>query len=277
MPNSIDTARSSVRLRGGEVEVVRLSPPERRDGPTLVFLHEGLGSADLWRDFPARMVERTGCPALLYSRFGYGRSDAITLPRPLHYMHDEALDVLPELLERASIADHILIGHSDGATIALINAARAPAPSLLGVVSEASHVFCEPITVASIERARIDFVQGRLRDALLKHHGDNTDGAFFGWCDAWLDPGFRAWDIRAELAAIQVPVFALQGSDDEYGSHAQLEAIAQRIPSGARIRTFERCGHAPHRDQPHLTLDAMASFVEDIRRASRPARDSLAK
>jgi pimeloyl-ACP methyl ester carboxylesterase len=264
MTNDLDTARTTLALRVGRVEVVQIHPRESEMGaPTLIFLHEGLGSAGLWRDFPYELAVRTGCPALLYSRHGYGESDPTPLPRPLDYMHREALDVLPELVARAGIRDHVLIGHSDGASIALIYAARADAPGLRGVVSEAAHVFCESVTVAAIERARADFRSGSLRSALARHHGANTDIAFYGWCDAWLNPDFRAWDIRADLAAIRVPVLALQGDDDPYGTRLQLDAIGQRIGTGAQIRIVERCGHAPHRDQPDLVLAAMAAFVED--------------
>jgi len=276
MTNDIDTARATLRLRDGRIEVVRASPPGADPGaPTLIFLHEGLGSAGLWRDYPQRLAARTGCPALAYSRFGYGGSDPVALPRPLDYMQREALDVLPELVAQAGVGAHILIGHSDGASIALIYAARANAPQLRGVVSEAAHVFCEPVTVASIERAKADFLSGRLRDSLARHHGANTDVAFFGWCDAWLDPGFRAWDIGADLASVRVPVLALQGDADPYGTALQLDAIRQRLGTAARIRIVERCGHAPHRDRPVVVLDAMAAFIERCR--GREAPDGAAK
>ena len=286
MTNDIVAARDMLALRGGRVETIRLAPSRRTTSrvpstevraPTLIFLHEGLGSAGLWRDFPTRLVARTGCPALLYSRFGYGASDPVQLPRPLDYMQREALDVLPELLERAGIGDHILIGHSDGASIALIYAALVAAPGLRGVVSEAAHVFCEPVTVAAIERAQADFRSGRLRDALARHHGANTDVAFNGWCDAWLDPGFRAWDIRPDLESIHVPVLALQGDDDPYGTALQLDAIRQRIGSGAQIRVVERCGHAPHRDQAAVVADAIAAFIERCCDDIPETRDSPAK
>ena len=226
-----------------------------------MFLHEGLGSAAQWRDFPARLAQRTGCSALIYSRFGYGQSGSIDLPRPLHYMHDEAVGVLPELLGAAGVESHILVGHSDGASIALIHAARSARPGLLGVICEAAHVFCEDETVAAIARAREAFVAGDLRTALVRHHGNNTDTAFFGWCDAWLDPAFRAWDIRSELPGIRVPVLALQGTDDAYGTQLQLDAIRQQAGAGATVVVLSECGHAPHRDRADTTLTAMAAFI----------------
>jgi len=260
--NDPNTARSSVNLRAGRIEIQQL-PAVLPRRPTLVFLHQGLGSITQWREYPAHLAARTGCAALIYSRFGYGRSDPVRLPRPLRYMHDEAF-VLSELVERTGISDHILVGHSDGGSIALIYAALTPAPGLLGVITEAAHVFCEAKTVAAIERARVDFTSGGLRTALVRHHGDNTDAAFFGWCDAWLDPAFRDWDIRPLLGSIRVPVLALQGADDEYGTGFQLDAIRQRAGAGAEVHVVPQCGHAPHRDQLRPTLDAMTAFVERI-------------
>jgi pimeloyl-ACP methyl ester carboxylesterase len=254
-------------LRDGRVEIARL-PHARPHRPTLIFLHEGLGSISQWRDFPAQLAAKTGCGALIYSRFGYGGSDPVRLPRPLHYMHDEAF-ALAELLERTEISDHILVGHSDGGTIALLNAACAARAGLRGVMTEAAHVFCEAKTVAAIEHARSDFTTGTLRTALARHHGANTDDAFFGWCDAWLDPAFRDWDIRTELHSIRVPVLALQGADDAYGTELQLDAIRQQTGAGADICILPQCGHSPHRDQQELTLDAMTAFVASI--ASREA------
>jgi pimeloyl-ACP methyl ester carboxylesterase len=250
-------------LAGGRIEVVRHTSGSPRR-PTLVFLHEGLGSAAQWRDFPARLAQRTRCNALVYSRFGYGGSDSIALPRPLHYMHDEAVGVLPELLDAAGIDSHILVGQSDGASIALIHAARCARPGLLGVISEAAHVFCEDKTVAAIAGARREFVAGTLRTGLVRHHGQNTDAAFFGWCDAWLDPAFRAWDIRPELTAIRIPVLAIQGTNDAYGTQLQLDAIRQQAGAGASIVVFAECGHAPHRDRADATLACMAAFISRL-------------
>lgn len=249
-------------MRDGRVEIARL-PPARPHHPTLIFLHEGLGSISQWRDFPAQLAAQTGCGALIYSRFGYGGSDPVHLPRPLHYMRDEAF-VLTELLERTEVSDHVLVGHSDGGTIALLNAACAARPGLLSVITEAAHVFCEPKTVAAIERARSDFTTRTLRTALVRHHGANTDNAFFGWCDAWLDPAFRNWDIRTELHSIRVPVLALQGADDAYGTELQLDAIRQQAGAGADVRILPQCGHSPHREQQELTLHAMSAFVAAI-------------
>ena len=245
-------------LAGGRIEVVWHGPgPE--SALTLVFLHEGLGCAAMWRDFPAELAAATGCGALVYSRFGYGRSDPCPLPRPLRYMHDEALEVLPALLAAAAVERCVLIGHSDGGSIALIYAGGTAAPSLQGVITEAAHLYAEDIGIRSIVAARENYRQGELRRRLARFHGANTDCAFLGWNDVWLDPGFRDWNIEAYLPEIAVPVLAIQGEDDNYGTPVQLAQIARL--AGAETRLLPDCGHAPHRDQPAASLAAMADFT----------------
>lgn len=233
------------------------------DAPTLVFLHEGLGSVSAWRDFPARLAEATGCGALVYSRAGYGGSDPVPLPRPMRFMHDEAL-VLPEVMDAASVREAVLVGHSDGASIALVHAGSAPSARVRGLALEAPHVFCEDVTVRSIERAAESFRTGDLRQALQRHHGPNVDVAFWGWNRAWLDPGFRSWNLEEFLPGIRVPVLLVQGEDDEYGTLRQLDAIEAGCAGPVRRLVLPDCGHAPHRDQPERTLQAMAAFVREI-------------
>ena len=247
-------------LPGGRVETRWWGPPPR-SAPTLVFLHEGLGSAALWRDFPETLAAATGCGALAYSRLGYGGSDPCPLPRPLSFMHEEAAR-LPALLDAARVRDGVLVGHSDGGSIALIHAGRDPVAGLRGVVTLAAHVFCEPLSVRSIRAARERYLNGDLRAKLERHHGPNTDCAFWGWNDAWLHPEFALWNIEAVLPQIRVPVLAVQGEDDEYGTPAQLEAIARG--AGARTLMLPDCGHAPHRDQPERTLAAIGDFVNEL-------------
>jgi pimeloyl-ACP methyl ester carboxylesterase len=230
-----------------------------------VFLHEGLGSTSLWRDFPDRLAAETGCGALIYSRAGYGRSDPVPLPRPVRFMHDEA-EVLPRVLAAAGIRDHILIGHSDGASISLIHAGlihagSRPGPGLRGVILEAPHVFTEPHGLASIARIREVYRDGDLRERLARHHGDNVDVAFHGWNGVWLDPEFAAWNIEEYLAAIRVPILILQGEDDEYGTWAQVEAIERQSGGPVEAIAIPHCGHSPHRERPEITLRAMADFV----------------
>ena len=251
-----------------EIDGVRLEarwigpPPE--EAPTLVFLHEGLGSTSLWRDFPDRLAVETGCGALIYSRVGYGKSDPVPLPRPVRFMHDEAV-VLPRVLAAAGIRDHVLIGHSDGASISLIHAGSDPAPGLRGLILEAPHVFTEPHGLASIARMKEIYRDTDLRERLARHHGANVDVAFRGWNDVWLDPAFEAWNIEEYLPAIRVPVLILQGDDDEYGTWAQVEAIERQSGGPVESIAIPRCGHSPHREQPDVTLQAMREFVRRLR------------
>jgi pimeloyl-ACP methyl ester carboxylesterase len=236
-----------------------LIPARAAAAPTLVLLHEGLGSIAQWRDFPARLAAATGCAALVYSRLGYGQSDPITARRAVDYMHDEALTTLPALREALAIADAILIGHSDGASIALIHAGAGRWP-LRGLILEAPHVFVEEVGIASIAAAKEAYRASDLRARLARHHRD-VDGAFGGWNDIWLDPEFRAWNIEQYLPAITCPVLAIQGADDEYGSAAQLDAIAAQVAGPVETLLLPDCKHAPHRDQPEATLIAMTRFI----------------
>lgn len=251
-------------VNGTRLEVVwHGAPPE--DAPTLVFLHEGLGCAVLWRDVPAKLAEATGCGALVYSRLGYGASDSCTLPRPISYMHDEALEVLPELLRVAGIRECILIGHSDGGSIALIYAGGTPATLLRGVITEAAHLFCEDISVQSIQKIESLYLKdGELRGKLAKYHGENVDCAFWGWNQAWLHPDFREWNIEEYLPHIKVPLLAIQGAEDQYGTAAQLDAIADQTGDRTEVLMLPDCGHTPHKQQKEATFDAMVTFIQDI-------------
>lgn len=237
-------------------------PPEA--APTLVFLHEGLGSVSAWRDFPARVAAETGWGALVYSRWGYGDSDPVTPPRPLRYMHDEALVTLPEVLDAAGVRDAVLVGHSDGASIALIFAGSelaAAARHLRGLVLEAPHVMVEDLSVKSIAAAAEAYRTTDLRERLARHHGSNVDGAFWGWNRAWLDPDFSRWNIEEYLPGIRVPTLVIQGRDDQYGTLAQLDAIERQSGGPVSRLVLPDCGHSPHRDQPDATRAAIASFV----------------
>lgn len=233
-------------------------PPE--DAPTLVFLHEGLGSVSMWRDFPDRLALETGCGALIYSRAGYGKSDPAPLPRPVRFMHDEA-EILREVLAQAKIRECILVGHSDGASIALIYAGSQPAAGLKGLILEAPHVFTEPHGLASIAKMAEVYSSTDLRGRLARHHGSNVDIAFRGWNDVWLHPDFRAWNIEEYLSSITVPILILQGGDDEYGTWKQVEAIERQAGGSVEAIALADCGHSPHREQPERALQAMAKFV----------------
>jgi pimeloyl-ACP methyl ester carboxylesterase len=240
--------------------------PGPADAPTLVFLHDGIGCAATWRDFPEALARETGCGALVYSRAGYGGSDPVALPRPLTYMHDEGLAALPDVLDAAGVRNAFLVGHSDGGSIALIHASTIRAlPRVRGLLLEAPHVFCEEETVRAIRNAREEYLGGGLRERLSRYHGANVDCAFWGWNGAWLDPGFRAWTIEDRLPLIAGPVFVVQGLDDPYGTLRQVEAITRGCGGPVRRLILDRCGHSPHRDRREETLSAMAAFVREIR------------
>lgn len=229
--------------------------------PTLVFLHEGLGSIRQWRDFPLRVVKATGCRALLYSRYGYGQSDVLSEPRvDVRFMHREALEALPELLANLAIERPVLVGHSDGASIALIHAGAGHA--VRAVATMAPHVFVEPICVESIGKASAAFASSDLAQRLGKYHRDPRK-TFHLWADAWLDPEFLQWNIEAYLPAIACPVLAIQGENDEYGTMAQVDAIARGVRGACELVKLPACGHAPFRDQPRATLDALTKFVHE--------------
>lgn len=233
--------------------------------PTLVFLHEGLGCVALWRDFPARVVEATGCAALVYSRVGYGRSDPVAVPRPLTYMHTEGLEVLPKVLDAAGVHQAVLVGHSDGGSIALINAGGVQDSRVVGLVLMAAHVFNEQVCVDSIRAAKEAYRGTDLRVRLARFHGGNVDCAFWGWNHAWLDPGFWHWNIEEYLPGVEVPVLAIQGEDDEYGTRRQVERIEHQVAGPVRTLLLPRCRHAAYRDQPEATLAAMVEFVAELR------------
>ncbi|HEX2188466.1 MAG TPA: alpha/beta hydrolase [Longimicrobiaceae bacterium] len=234
-------------------------PPD--EAPTLVFLHEGLGCVSLWRDFPARLADATGCGALVYSRAGYGRSDPVPLPRPVSFMHDEALRVLPEVLDAAGVREAVLVGHSDGASIALVHAGSGRAERVRALVLEAPHVFVEDVSVASIAAIGRAYRETELRARLARHHGENVDCAFLGWNGVWLDPDFRGWNVEEYLPRVAVPVLVVQGEADEYGTLAQVEAVRRQAGGPVETLVLPGAGHSPHRDAPEAVLEAMAGFV----------------
>ncbi len=251
------------------LEFRSLGPPPG-EAPTLILLHEGLGCVSLWKDFPEQVAAATGCGVLAYSRAGYGRSTPCPLPRPLSFMHTEGLAVLPRVLDAAGVQEAVLVGHSDGASIALIHAGGARDARLRGLVLMAPHVFVEDLTIDSIRAAREAYEKTDLRERLSRYHGENVDCAFMGWNRAWLDPRFRDWNLERFLPEIAVPVLLLQGEDDNYGTLRQLETIDRRLPEGAEILLLPECGHSPFRDQPEATLQAIARFV-----ARLPCADGL--
>jgi pimeloyl-ACP methyl ester carboxylesterase len=241
-----------------EYERIEVAPTGR---PPLVLLHEGLGSVAMWRDFPGRLAQATGCNAVVYSRYGYGRSEPLAGPRDVRYMHDEALFALREFLDELHIAAPILVGHSDGGSIALIHAGAGLRP-VTAVVTLAAHVVVEDLSISSISAARAAYESTDLRDRLARYHAD-VDSAFRGWNDVWLHPDFRAWNIEEFLPRIACPVLAIQGADDEYGTMDQMRRIGAQVRD-IELLEIEHCRHSPHRDRPEAVLAAIACFTDRV-------------
>ena len=233
----------------------------RAPRPTLVFLHEGLGSVAMWRDFPGRLAHATNCDAVVYSRYGYGQSDPLAEHRTPRYMHDEALQALPELLDALAVDRPILVGHSDGGSIALIHAGAGVRP-VTAVVTLAAHVLVEDISVESIAAAKAAYETTDLRSKLARHHAD-VDSVFRGWNRIWLAPEFRAWNIEEYLPRIACPVLALQGEDDEYGTMEQMRRIGAQVRD-VELLALQDCRHSPHRDQPDAVIEAITRFVDRV-------------
>ncbi|HYW53574.1 MAG TPA: alpha/beta hydrolase [Dongiaceae bacterium] len=248
-----------VVVDGKRLETVRYGGDPAR--PAIVMLHEGLGSISLWRDLPQRLRERTRCTVVAYSRYGYGRSDVLREKRVPEYMHHEGEVVLPALLAQLEIERPILFGHSDGASIALIFAGAHPG-AVRALVLEAPHVFVEDLTVRSIAAAKTTYATTDLPAKLRRHHAD-SDATFFGWNDIWLDPRFRDWNIERYAERVRVPVLLIQGEADEFGTAAQLDAIAARV-ADTQTLMVPRAGHSPHRDAPEPVLARVAAFVDHL-------------
>ena len=264
-----ESETGALRIDGRRLEAVCFGPPPGA-APTIVLLHEGLGCVALWRDFPRKLAAATGFGVFAFSRAGYGQSDPVTLPRPLDYMRREALDVLPHALDAIGFKSGVLFGHSDGASIAAIYAGSVVDFRVRGLVLAAPHFFTEPSGLAAIAQAKRDFEVGVLRRKLSRHHRD-PDNAFEGWSGAWLDPGFAAWSIAECIDYLRVPVLALQGVDDPYGTLKQIGEIESRIYSPLDVEILADCKHAPHLEQPDKTLAAVAEFCARLERMERPA------
>jgi len=250
---------SRIKVQGRNLEVQRI--PGDAHLPELVFLHEGLGSASHWKDFPALVAASTRCPVTIFSRYGSGDSDVLAEPRPVRYMHDEALASLPELLATLRIENPILIGHSDGASIAIIYAGAHD--RLQAAVLLAPHVFVEELSVCSIAEAKVSFESTDLPERLGRYHRDPVR-TFWGWNNIWLHPDFRSWNIEEYLPQITCPMLVIQGLDDQYGTMAQVEAIHKQSGGPVEVLKLENCRHSPQRDQPEATLEAITKFVEEI-------------
>ena len=256
--------RDSFIVADGRRLECRWHGPEVAVGPVLVFLHEGLGSVSMWRDFPDLVANACGWRGFSYSRAGYGQSDAADLPRSMRFMHDEALVVLPQVLDAAGIERTVLIGHSDGASIAIVRAGDHTDRRTEAAVLMAPHVITEEFGIESIRRAGVAFRQTDFRERLARHHGDNVDGAFNGWHDAWVSPEFESWNLDEYVRRIDVPTLIIQGVDDQYGTARQVELIEARVGGPVSAVMLPECGHSPHRDRPQQTLAAIKRFVTGL-------------
>ena len=258
----IDGAAGIVVTDGRRLEAVAYGPPPGA-APTIVMLHEGLGCVALWRDFPKEVAAATGFGVFVYSRAGYGQSDPVELPRPLDYMMREARFSLPTVLDAIGFQRGILLGHSDGASIAAIHAGEHADERVRGLVLMAPHVFAEEPGLASIAEARRAYERGDLRAKLARYHA-HIDSAFLGWSGAWLDPRFKAWNIEKFVDRWRVPALLIQGADDQYGTIAQIRAIEARTPAPVASLILEGCRHSPHLERPQATLDAVVKFCAQI-------------
>ncbi len=255
---------SSVRIDGVQLEAVCYGPSPKA-APTIVMLHEGLGCIALWREFPQKLAASTGLGVFVYSRAGYGHSDPVTLPRNVDYMHREAFDVLPKILDAIGFQSGILLGHSDGASIAAIYAGGVEDFRVRGLVLIAPHFFTEDEGLSSIAAAADSYRLTDLRDKLGKYHKD-PDNAFLGWNGVWLNPDFRDWNIADSIDYLRIPVLAVQGEDDQYGTIAQIREIEERIYSPVDVEIIPNCKHSPHVEQPQALLDTVSEFCERLER-----------
>jgi pimeloyl-ACP methyl ester carboxylesterase len=263
-----------LHIDGADLEY-RMIGPAPDQAPTIVMLHEGLGSAALWGDFPDKLQEATGAGVFVYSRAGYGASSPVKLPRPLDYMHREALDVLPKLLGAIGFRHGMLLGHSDGASIAAIYAGGVQDHRVRAVALIAPHFIVEDMGLAAIAETTKAYAATNLREKLARWHKD-VDNAFHGWSGAWLDPGFRSWDIAEYLAYIRVPVAIIQGADDQYGTIRQVEIAREECYCPVDVTILAGAGHSPHREAPGATLNAISEFADAVLGAPEGSRGRAA-
>jgi pimeloyl-ACP methyl ester carboxylesterase len=255
----------------------RMIGPRPDAAPTIVMLHEGLGSVTTWGDFPDKLAERSGCGVFVYARAGYGQSSPVPLPRPLDYMQREATETLPKLLDAIGFKRGLLLGHSDGASIAAYYAGSHQDHRVNGVVSIAPHFFTEATGLAEIASTKTLYETTDLRAKLARHHA-NVDVAFRGWNDAWLDPKFASdFDLTDALAYIRVPILVIQGADDRYGTLAQVRVVENECYCPVETLILSGCGHAPHRDRPEETIEAVTAFSEQLFRSDAQALEDVVR
>jgi len=257
------TIESEITIDGHTFAIKQIFHKENSQSTDLIFLHEGLGCIELWRDFPESICASTGLNGIVYDRLGHGKSGPLPHPRTPSYLHDEALKYLPRILEKTNCTSPLFIGHSDGGTIALLFAAYHPQKTA-GLITEAAHIFVEDITIKGIQTAIDTYESGKLRNGLAKYHADKTDALFYGWAHTWLSSEFRSWNIKEELKTITSPAFIIQGEDDEYGTEAQVDGIVTTIKGKARKRMVPDCGHVPHFQARSVVSDEINSFIHSI-------------
>lgn len=260
----IDGARVNFEADGKTLEGLCIGKAPAT-APTIVMLHEGLGCIDMWKDFPQKVADETGYCVFVYSRAGYGESDPADLPRSVDYMTREAVNVLPDVLNAMNFQRGILMGHSDGASIAAIYGGSVSDMRVRGLILMAPHFFTEPGGLVSIRKAKDAYDNSDLREKLAKYHRD-PDNAFHGWNDGWLMPEFTDWNIGDSIDHWRIPVLAFQGAGDEYGTRAQIDEVDERTYSPAETAILDDCGHAPHRDQPEKALALIADFAARLER-----------
>jgi pimeloyl-ACP methyl ester carboxylesterase len=259
--NPIDVSFSTVIVNNKKLRVQHLKQANAANKPMLVFLHEGLGCIELWKDFPLKLALATGYNAIVYDRQGYGGSDALDLPRPMNYLEIEALEFLPELLSTLNISKPILLGHSDGASIALIFGGKYPCSA---IISEAAHIYVEDITIEGIKTAKSNPDLQIVKEKLKKYHGSKTEDIFSAWADTWLSDDFRNWNISSLISEINCPLLLIQGLDDEYASPIHVEKIKEATPKATSIDVLlpEKCAHVPHFQAADLVLKTMIAFIK---------------
>ncbi len=257
--------RKRVTANGHELFYTFLNEKSMESGKSwLVFLHEGLGSVAQWLDFPLLVSNNTGCPALLYDRYGYGESEPLKEPRNHDYLEQEALKALPDVLTALKIEEPVIpVGHSDGGSIALLFAAHFP-EKVAGIITEAPHVMVEEISLAGIREAVSFYKSGVLKELLAKYHGERTDSMFFGWADTWLSFEDIGWNFEHLLPNIKAPLLAIQGEDDQYGSAAQIDSIVDKVSGPAEKFMIPHCGHIPHLEARADVLQKMTGFIQQI-------------
>ncbi|MCP4183326.1 MAG: alpha/beta hydrolase [Hyphomicrobiales bacterium] len=256
-------SQESIIIDNTRLEVCWVGVKEN-EKPDLVFLHEGLGCVELWRDFPHALCQKLGMRGLIYSRAGYGKSDPCELPRMVTYMHHEAIEILPKVLDEVDIKSAILIGHSDGGSIAIIHAGATGDSRVKAIVTLAAHVFSEKEVSGVFKSALASYQSGDLMQRLKKYHGKNVDHAFYGWHDAWTLPEFESWNLEEFLPAINVPALIIQGINDEYGTSSQVDAIVKGLGSKAISHLIPDCGHSPHLQQKSMTTNIVCEFIERL-------------